>query len=537
MKSESFDFKRIFVVFSFILVFVLIAAFVFVYFTPKNEESAESFSEASDPVSSASEIDVNSNTSSTARDIRRQNEDKILAGEISSYTIKNFIEWYCRNMLSEYGTLSEISAVPVTAHLFSTENFSVYLAVCQVSFTSGNETLHYYIHIIMGTQSDSAGYYYLIDGFLSEQPSMLYDLRKSWDQLKKHAVFGKYVGDFPQETRSDEIIELQLYRYIGEDRQIFDSLYVSEDIIAILSADFSLQSKVYYTNWKVDFINLNDPEQTVSHPLAIENKEQLLFYSHSKDKDYITLYFDSENNKTLEYKVKIGTSKNDEDIINILEPDEDLRYLYSESGRYFVFIDEENLYLHDTVANKDILVFEATKNKNIYTFASPAFFVGETLYYNIHLLEGNAIIGSYNPDTKAKKLYDIKMHAMFYCNGYIYGWSDETDGERSGYKRFSLKNPEKVEFLLEHNGYATILPSPDEKYIIKFDTLDDNHKVFESTVTIYDAKDFTEIKTFTLTSAYSYFNEGIISGGKLFIPIISNVFDNKAFLIDLNNLS
>jgi len=328
-----------------------------------------------------------------------------------------------------------------------------------------------------------------------------------------------------------------LYRYIGEDRQIFDSLYVSEDIIAILSADFSLQSKVYYTNWKVDFINLNDPEQTVSHPLAIENKEQLLFYSHSKDKDYITLYFDSENNKTLEYKVKIGTSKNDEDIINILEPDEDLRYLYSESGRYFVFIDEENLYLHDTVANKDILVFEATKNKNIYTFASPAFFVGETLYYNIHLLEGNAIIGSYNPDTKAKKLYDIKMHAMFYCNGYIYGWSDETDGERSGYKRFSLKNPEKVEFLLEHNGYATILPSPDEKYIIKFDTLDDNHKVFESTVTIYDAKDFTEIKTFTLTSAYSYFNEGIISGGKLFIPIISNVFDNKAFLIDLNNLS
>jgi len=541
MKSESFDFKRIFVVFSFILVFVLIAAFVFVYFTPKNEESAESFSEASDPVSSASEVSVPSakDTSDTLLDIRKQNEEKMLAGGISSYSPKNLIEWYCTNMLREYGTLSEPSDLPIAmAQLLFYEDFSAYLAVSRVSFTNGSETRDYYINLVMGAERNAAGYYYLIDGFLTEQPSMRYDIRNSWEKIKKHAVFGKHIGDFPQETRSNGIQELPLFQYIGEDRNIFDSVWVSEDTVAILNADFTLQNNRYYSDWKIDFVNLNDPGQNVSHPLAIDGFALLSYNYCSKDEDSISLYFEffseADKNKRLEYKVKIGASTNDKDIINILEPDEVHRYISSESGRYYVYIEEENLYLRDTLTNKDILVFEATWEQNIYTYASPAFFVGETLYYNIHLFEQDVNIGSYNPDTNEKKLYQNKMHAMFYCNGYIYGWSDETDGEKSGLNRFSLKNPEKVEYLLEHN--ATMFPSPDEMFILRFEARFNDQNKYESAVTVYNADDFKALKTYTFSSVCSYFNDGIVFGDKLFIPVISNVYDSSAFIIDLQGL-
>lgn len=493
MKSDNFDLKRVFAIFSFILVFILIAAFVFVYLNPKNEAKDES---SQDSYTDSVAIDF-SDVSHPVADIRRQNEEKVLAGKITSYNSKTLAEWFCSNLLNEYGTLSDISEIFISK-LATFNEFSIYHALCKTSFASGNEIHHYYVNIIMGAKNENLSYYYLIDGVLTEHPSMRFNLENSWDKIQSHAVFGKYAGEFPQEVRSEGMKELPLFKYIGEDKVIFDSLWVSDDVIAILSADFSLQNKGYYIDWKVDFINLNYPEQTVSHPLAIENKEQLFYHNCSKDEDYITLYFDFSKSgiyEKLEYKVKIGTADTDEDIINILDNFEDELYLYSESGRYYVFVNEEDLYLHDTVNDQDILVFKASEDENIYTFADPAFFVGDTLYYNVYQFESNASIGSYNPDTKVKKLYKNGIEAQFYADGYIYGSSYEIEGAKRGLKRFSLKNPDKVEHLLyyEDSHYTNIFPSPDEKYIIKINTPFDN-KSQDSAVTVYDATDFKEQK-------------------------------------------
>jgi hypothetical protein len=418
-------------------------------------------------------------------------------------------------------------------------------------FKNINTLESHFITILYCFETDNTQNNCLIYGELTENPAKKFTLKQVFDKIINHAVYGKYVDEFPKEQYSDSISELDLTKYFGEDKRIHDYLPVSDNLFAILSSSVEVNyaNKMVYTNWRIDYIDINHPTKVFSsHPLKINiNDYTKLSYDYSSlEAGYISIKFNcekpNENNiKKLEYKVKTGTTETDADILiayNYQEWEEKTSFfsLTSESGDYYTFYKNIDLYLHDNIKDNDVLLYQGYENSFYdYRRAYPAFFADDTIYFYISGVESCIGSGSFNPLTNKLDIYENGIYPELYSNGYIY--VSATIFANYSYKRFHIKTPTKTETLSEGNpityDFPDILYTADGKYIIAiYHYLKDN----SHSITIYDSADFKELKTYTFKSAFSTLSKGIITGNNIIIPLESALSGNKALIINLNGL-
>jgi hypothetical protein len=433
------------------------------------------------------------------------------------------------------------------------DEFSLKYVSYRIKSSESNSENIKYLSVLLGVKKDTK-HYILIDGQISDQAA-IYPIKESWDKVRNHTVFGEYVKEFPEPVATEGMNGLDIAALIGKSRTFHGSLSVSKNVVAVLSsvANYNELNQIIFSDWKIDYIDIKTGSVKSHKMRDIDDKNFDLYcntyYCFVSD-GFITIYFSvssPETNRDItEYKAKINTGENDKDLIKIYTSEEwekkntgfDKK-LKSDSGRYYTFNKDYDLYLHDNTTGKDKLIYDsfysdANEMWHKINIASAAFFVGDILYFGITGSAYNIGSGTYNPVTNKLNLYKNGIYVELYSNGYIYGFKCE---DYSLY-RFNIKSPDKVETLTDSTRYYELayVFSSDRKYIVEIQKSNpdsDNKNI--STVTVYTSSDFKIVKTYTLNSPFSSLQDGVISGDYIYLPVQSSISDNMAYIIKLND--
>jgi hypothetical protein len=477
---------------------------------------------------------------------------KMAAGEINTYLtdgnwnneLMSLAKWF-------YSNISEKNDSDITGN-YNTFKLNVEyndVELYYVSYRLNNTEKEQYITILLG-KKDGSNQYFLIDGQLSDTDNY-YSIKDSWDKVKNHAVFGSYFGDFPEPECSEGVSELDIAALIGKNREIHAAAKTSKNSIAILSSALSYYEnrQIDYTDWKIDFIDIQTGS-AISHKLKdLDESRKTTIYLPGNPVygGYITLIiYDNNSNgvvkDVIEYKAKLNTDSNDEDRY-VKYTSEEWRektnygqIIQSESGRYVNFYKDNDLYLHDNVTGKDTLIYDAYFPEEIEFpkdahKATPTYFIGDTLYFDIIGYEHCKGSGSYDPATSKLTIYKNGITGDLHSNGYVYG---QKVFENNLY-RFHADSPDNVETLIDSSEYlSTYRFSPNYVFQIILSTpFDYNNSI--NTVKIYTSADFKEVKSYNLLLPFSWLSDWIVVlDDYIFILTDSTVYDNKAYVIKLS---
>jgi hypothetical protein len=244
------------------------------------------------------------------------------------------------------------------------------------------------------------------------------------------------------------------------------------------------------------------------------------------------------------YEIKPVSGKNASskftvnDFINYNENNSEGVNLRSESGRYITHYKNGDLYLHDNVNSKDILIYDAKPDKETentplseYRGAKALFFAGDVIYYIICGWESLEGVESYNPASKKTVKLNKNIHPYFYINGEIYGENSE-DYCFNYFGRYNITKPDNIEKLFDSKIDIfpfSMLLSSDGKYIAMISEEDVNKKA--TTVVIYDTASFREIKRIELKNIVSSEYSGAFAGDYIYLPIKNN--EKEAYVIKI----
>lgn len=534
--------------------------------TPPNSSETADLSEVSSDIS---DIDTSDPT------IEKTPEEQLIAGEIThtfsnetDWDLRNrtLVNWYCGNLMKEYGTLANAYYICGKTYPFFT-SFTLHQATYKVVFKNDGIFTEKKIAILCGILPSDPQTYVLIDGHLSE--SSFYSLEDVWGKVRGNAKIGPFTQEYPTAVYSDGLNEIKLASLIGAGRRIFCTIPIADNNIAMISgnpSNWNIYTNEYDTenlDLKVDFVDLSTGTlQRNGYSLIDFTKQGYSYTGMSSDYSFYnnTIKFvvsiKKENSDDVYYawyKITLnadGTVKDTLDINSTSSWDSnstlyEYQPLYSESGRYQTFRKNRDLYLHDNETNSDILVFDCkpdieTETTDIgeYVYARELCFVGETLYYNLTGYEWYIGSACYNPTIKQTIEYNNGMFITAVIDGFAYGSTSFFDDELY-FGRFSIENPEILEKLKNNNTpeLSQIFISEDYKYIVKITSpsyVSGSLKVWDdtSTVTLYDIKTMSIVMTYTLHSATTQFQNGTIYGDYLYLPI--NNTDNTICVIKIN---
>lgn len=203
----------------------------------------------------------------------------------------------------------------------------------------------------------------------------------------------------------------------------------------------------------------------------------------------------------------------------------------SDSGRYYAFYKDYDLYLHNNQTGKDILLYDGYVDVEDYGKRSVvphvSFFVGDTLFFDIIGYEHAKGSGMYDPHTDKLSVFRNYVSAEFYSGGYIYGFMYD---DPSLY-RFSIDAPDNVENIYPDFAKSSILFSPSHKYLLNISSYLGEASIF----TLYDTDGLKEVKTYTFSSPFIKLYYGTMSDAYIYLPSSqNNAVDNKAYIIKLN---
>jgi hypothetical protein len=503
--------------------------------------------------SASSETDISGNTASdtSVSDNENTSATEMAAGEIYfdfpndndlNSAIAPVAKWYVENILGE-----DESAINGRYNLFLSighfDEFTFEMVSYTLSSASDTEKPKYLL-LLFGVEKNTRRYI-LIDGKVSVQNNT-YSIKESWDKVNSHSVFGKYVNEFPQAITSEGMNELDLAALIGKNRSVRCSLYVDEKTIAVINTATSYNENGLpkSTDWKIDFIDI-EKGSVISHKLKEIEGMGIDLYASTHysvvENGFLKLYFyipatETKAIETFEYKAKINTEANNEDIITTAKENEDIRYtikLTSESGRYYSFYKDYDLYLHDNTTGKDTLIYDAyfdedSDDSHKTDVAHAAFFTGDTLFFNMNganSIRGN---GYYDPATKKVKIYNNGIHVKMYSNGYIYGEKEEDDS----LYRYHIDTPDTIETLDNGDIIATYFVSPNCQYIARILHSENENT---STLTVYTSADLKELKNYTLKSPFLSLGSSFVfmKNDYIYITAGSYALDDTAYVIKL----
>jgi hypothetical protein len=111
---------------SLVLFFILIITLAIVYLNPKKDLTDQPSDDVSEQLATQSvQTQSSAANSEVLAAIHKQNEKKITAGEVCATNSDFLVQWYCHNMLDEYGTLSDTVLIFKNS-LYSSDKFTVH---------------------------------------------------------------------------------------------------------------------------------------------------------------------------------------------------------------------------------------------------------------------------------------------------------------------------------------------------------------------------------------------------------------------------
>lgn len=556
-KLSLRKFPTVFLIMTYMVLFIGITCTPACTLTDNNTqtESSNEFTSIVDVVSSEnSEESSNSEPVDTVSGTTKTPTEQLLAGEvvavINNHEPHFFIEWFCENTLSEYGTIIDLSQLEMVSYPYF-ENFTLYSSAYNVTFSHNEVKTEKIIVILYGSIPSLPGRCTLIDGELSD--TSYFSLEDNWEKVKSNAVFGQYAGEFPKTICSEGMESFDLGTLIGKNRNVLLSIPISDTTVAVIS---NLYRDLKPSDLKIDLINIETKKSVCNSYSLSEIEKQGYSYSSDVYNSYFdgnTIVFNLDLNE-IDYFLWVEINLNSEKVLNYTitkntftgweeeAPYIKYRYLHSESGQYSTFHKDGDLYLHDNTNNVDMLVYDSIiddiNSIEYYKYADEAFFDGNVLYYNIDHYESCLGSACYNPETKETKQYFNRIHIDDYVNGFIYGSTGWLENDYF-YGRFNINKPNVIEKLITDRNELTASSfkyTSDKKYIVEiinpnYANDDDSFEKI-STISLFDAQSFQKVKTYTYCSVSSYISKCIIVGDYIYMSV--NDTYNDVYLIKIN---
>jgi len=488
--------------------------------------------------------------------------EKIAAGEVSNTFYDNpswdekytpLAKWFGENVLENMGTVTQIQYTNSKFFPYF-EEFELSLVYFNLSFQKDGMAEKKEIALLVG-EIQNSNQFILIDGEVTT--SQNYSLEAHWAKVKNHAVFGKYVGEFPKTIISKGLTEISLSSFLKQDYEIIDIFQVSGNTAGIISAKKKPDNNGY-EQFRVDLFDLEKNQRIGKGHLFTEIEDGWKMYG-------ATVFRKDENNFFMEsflpsmvedvrkyawYKIHISPDGTISDTLTFYDTapsDEYVEPLQSDSGRYSAITKNRDVYLHESVTNADTLVYdskpdEITEETDVaknYQTGVAAYFIGERLYYAVYGYEWPEGVGYFDPETGEAVFLKNKIGAYFSAGGYNYGYSD-VHSDDFYFGRAPLGNLLNVERLVL--GYtadrSSFICSADGKYVVQVSEPESNDNSLKwqketSTVTVYDAATFTPVKTETMQSAVCSLDQSYVRRIGKYVLITAEGETDKAYSVML----
>jgi len=542
MKKEKSRFKKnliVSVIAGFAAACLCMAALASCRETANNNQSSEP--QTSEALTSLTPQTSDVSETSSVQSAAAIAEEQMAAGKVYAAEAENvqnqavkIAEWYCENVLSQNFS----DCVDYFADLRDVAYFEdLALEYAVYKLKENGVPANRYLYILFVNEYDNKRNV-LVDGMTTGE-IVPYPIERIKDKISNHALYSKYAKYLTEPVYTEGMHELDIASLIRKNRHIHFSSYINNRALAVLSSKMDLLEYYHpsYFDWKLDFIDLATGQRIKEHKLQDTDGIDYYFHYYAGDA-FFDIYFAVQTSDGIAFaKYKIKLNDNTEQIerytweehekLDVRSDEKDI----SDSGRYYAFYRDYDLYLHDNQSGSDILLYEGYIDEDNYGKNSfvPAvsFFVGDTLFFNIYGYEQVLGSGMYDPKSDKLSVFNNAVSAEFYSDGYIYGF---TYDDMHLY-RFRPDSPDNVENIYPEFYQNLILFSPNRKHFVNISLETDETSIY----TLYASDGIKEIKTYTFSSPFISLSYGNMSNEYVFLPTLNNhVVDNKAYIIKLN---